>query len=116
MYFFSRAGTRELPGIYPFAVQETFISEFRRKWRGPADTLFRDTRTILTNYVKAIIREHFATYGRGDLHQRVLSATFFTLILTFCDHHRLVLTDHMKKCCDRTLINRMARTTGRATF
>jgi hypothetical protein len=103
---FSRARTRELPGNYPFAVKQGFISEFSRKWHTPAETLFSDTRNILINYVKAIIKDHFATYGRGDLHQRVLSATSLTTngsLLTFVIICRLVVTDHIKKCCDRTL-------------
>ncbi|KAJ7431615.1 P-loop containing nucleoside triphosphate hydrolase protein, partial [Mycena galericulata] len=66
------ARTRELPGHFPFVVQESFISEFTRKWAEPARLLCVSIHSILLEHVKALITSHFSTFGQGVLEQRVM--------------------------------------------
>ncbi|KAJ7443601.1 P-loop containing nucleoside triphosphate hydrolase protein [Mycena galericulata] len=66
------ARTRELPGHFPFVVQESFISEFTSKWAEPARLLCISVHSILSDYVKALITSHFSAFGQGVLEQRVM--------------------------------------------
>ncbi|KAJ7215356.1 P-loop containing nucleoside triphosphate hydrolase protein [Mycena pura] len=65
------ARTRELPGHYPFFVQKSFIAEFTAKWEAPAQALCRFVHTILLQHVKALVTDHFSSFGQGGLEQRV---------------------------------------------
>ncbi|KAJ7841621.1 P-loop containing nucleoside triphosphate hydrolase protein [Mycena olivaceomarginata] len=65
------ARTRELPGHYPFVVQESFIAEFTSKWASPAIILCRFVHQTLAQHIKALIAIHFSAFGQGGLEQRV---------------------------------------------
>ncbi|KAJ6564726.1 P-loop containing nucleoside triphosphate hydrolase protein [Mycena capillaripes] len=65
------ARTRELPGHYPFFVQQSFISEFTSKWGVPAQVLCRVVHGTLAQHIKALIALHFSSFGQGLLEQRV---------------------------------------------
>jgi len=69
-----RARTRELPGNYPFVVQETFIKTFTKQWHKPAKNLCTIIHRTLTDHVKILITKHFALLGQGGMEQRVKSA------------------------------------------
>ncbi|KAJ7877170.1 P-loop containing nucleoside triphosphate hydrolase protein [Mycena leptocephala] len=66
------ARTRELPGHYPFVVQESFIVEFTSKWATPAMVLYRFVHNTLGQHVKALITLHFSSFGQAGLEQRVM--------------------------------------------
>ncbi|KAJ7831451.1 P-loop containing nucleoside triphosphate hydrolase protein [Mycena olivaceomarginata] len=65
------ARTRELPGHYPFVVQQSFIAEFTSKWASPAIILCRFVHQTLAQHIKALIAIHFSAFGQGGLEQRV---------------------------------------------
>ncbi|KAJ7866123.1 P-loop containing nucleoside triphosphate hydrolase protein [Mycena leptocephala] len=69
---FDSARTRELPGHYPFVVQESFIVEFTSKWATPAMVLCRFVHNTLGQHVKALITLHFSSFGQVGLEQRVM--------------------------------------------
>ncbi|KAJ6556994.1 P-loop containing nucleoside triphosphate hydrolase protein [Mycena vulgaris] len=64
------ARTRELPGHYPFVVQKSFIAEFTAKWAAPAQVLCRVVHTTLSQHVRALVSQHFSSFGQGGLEQR----------------------------------------------
>ncbi|KAJ7829557.1 P-loop containing nucleoside triphosphate hydrolase protein [Mycena leptocephala] len=66
------ARTRELPGHYPFVVQNSFIAEFTSQWALPAMVLCRFVHNTLAQHVKALITLHFSSFGQGGLEQRVM--------------------------------------------
>ncbi|KAG5651890.1 hypothetical protein H0H81_007047 [Sphagnurus paluster] len=82
----NRARTRELPGNYPFVVQDTFIKAIIKKWHSPAQTLCRTVFHILADHVRRLVHQHFGSFGQGQLEQRV----------------KVLLTDHLNKCMKRT--------------
>ncbi|KAJ7814534.1 P-loop containing nucleoside triphosphate hydrolase protein [Mycena olivaceomarginata] len=65
------ARTRELPGHYPFVVQQFFIAEFTNKWASPAIILCRFVHQTLAQQIKALTAIHFSAFGQGGLEQRV---------------------------------------------
>lgn len=66
-----RARTRELPGNYPFVVQETFIAAIIKEWRYPAVVLCKTVHTLILEHCKKLVTKHFAFFGQGTLEQRV---------------------------------------------
>ncbi|KAG5337798.1 hypothetical protein C0989_008853 [Termitomyces sp. Mn162] len=80
------ARTRELPGSYPFVVQETYIKGIIKKWRTPAHKLCRIVYHILGEHVRQLIWHNLGAFGQGHLAQRV----------------NVHLRDHLKKCMERT--------------
>ncbi|KAG6828831.1 hypothetical protein H0H87_000659 [Tephrocybe sp. NHM501043] len=79
------ARTRELPGSYPFVVQETFIKGIVTKWHVPAHFLCRAVFYTLGEHVRKLINVHFGAFGQGQLAQRV----------------KVLLQDHLNKCMER---------------
>ncbi|KAJ3560217.1 hypothetical protein NP233_g10983 [Leucocoprinus birnbaumii] len=77
--------TRELPGNYPFVVQQTFIDECVREWRSPAQVLCKSVYNTLSDYLKKMINRHFAHFGQGMLEHRI----------------RILMQDHLKSCLAR---------------
>jgi hypothetical protein len=69
----ARARTRELPGNYPFVVQETFIKNIIQQWDTPAQDLCKTVFELLMKYVKKLVNAHFGLFGQGGLEQRVKS-------------------------------------------
>ncbi|KAF6746773.1 P-loop containing nucleoside triphosphate hydrolase protein [Ephemerocybe angulata] len=63
--------TRELPGHYPFVVQQEMVKEVVSKWLTPAETYLRTVQAILSNYVKDLVSHHFGSFGQGALEQRI---------------------------------------------
>ncbi|KAJ3563691.1 hypothetical protein NP233_g8780 [Leucocoprinus birnbaumii] len=74
--------TRELPGNYPFVVQQTFINECVKEWRNPAQALCKSVYDTLSSYLKKMINTHFAHFGQGMLQHRI----------------RILMQDHLKSC------------------
>jgi len=63
--------TRELPGTYPFIVQQSYVDECVGKWREPAQFLCKSMYKTLSDQLKCIIHEHFAHFGHGMLEHRI---------------------------------------------
>ncbi|KAF9447051.1 hypothetical protein P691DRAFT_732102 [Macrolepiota fuliginosa MF-IS2] len=81
-----RARTRELPGNYPFVIQQAYIDDCVKEWRSPAHILCKAVYNTLSDYLKAMIHDHFATFGQGMLEHRV----------------RVLVQDHLKTCFAKT--------------
>jgi hypothetical protein len=69
--FFFRAITRELPGHFPFVVQEFFIQNIVKKWEAPAIDLCTIVRAMINLHVKALVKKHFGKFGQGILEDRI---------------------------------------------
>jgi hypothetical protein len=65
------ARTRELPGNYPFVVQQTYIDGYIQEWRSPALLLCRAVYNTISEYLRDMVHEHFASFGQGLLEHRV---------------------------------------------
>lgn len=78
--------TRELPGSYPFVVQETLIKAIIEQWNTPMQVLCNTVFSILVEYVKRLVTAHFGSFGQGGLEQRV----------------KVLLQDHIKRCMNST--------------
>ena len=70
----ARARTRELPGNYPFVVQETFIKAIVKQWDKPMEELCNVVFALLVKHVQKLVTKHFGLFGQGGLEQRVKSA------------------------------------------
>ncbi|KAF8161524.1 P-loop containing nucleoside triphosphate hydrolase protein [Crassisporium funariophilum] len=81
-----RARTRELPGSYPFVVQQTFIKGVIREWHSPSQILCRTVYTIISEHVNKLVEVHFHDFGQGHLEQRV----------------KAIMQQHIKRCLGRT--------------
>ncbi|KAF8991460.1 P-loop containing nucleoside triphosphate hydrolase protein [Cyathus striatus] len=79
------ARTRELPGHFPFVVQQTFIDEFIKEWDHPALFLCKEVHHVLSDHIKRLVTKHFADFGQGALEQRV----------------NIIIQGHITKCLDR---------------
>ncbi len=66
-----RARARELPDNYPFVVRAKYVSSITDKWRSPAQILCNQTYNVLFKYMKELVHKHFASFGQGNLEQRV---------------------------------------------
>ncbi|KAF5374644.1 hypothetical protein D9615_008939 [Tricholomella constricta] len=82
----NQARTRELPGSYPFVVQETYIKSIVKKWHTPAQILCHTVYHILSEHVRRLVHIHFGSFGQGQLEQ----------------HIKVLLQDHLNKCMERT--------------
>ncbi|KAL1720013.1 P-loop containing nucleoside triphosphate hydrolase protein [Schizophyllum commune] len=65
------ARSRELPGNYPFIIQEEYISDFTSKWAGPAQALCDTVFARIRLQVDQLASKHFGSYGQGTLEHRV---------------------------------------------
>lgn len=65
------ARTRELPGNYPFVVQELYIKEFINKWHLPSQSLVTTVHTLVMEHCKKLVTKHCNHFGQGTLEQRV---------------------------------------------
>ncbi|KAK6981542.1 P-loop containing nucleoside triphosphate hydrolase protein [Favolaschia claudopus] len=65
------ARSRELPGHFPFTVQQAYIKEFTCKWADPAQELCAAVQEIFSIQVKALITIAFSSFGQGSLADRV---------------------------------------------
>ncbi|KAG6824354.1 hypothetical protein H0H92_007116 [Tricholoma furcatifolium] len=81
----NEARTRELPGSYPFVVQETYIRAIIKKWHEPAHFLCRFVFQTLQKAILKLIQVHFGEFGQGQLAQRI----------------KLLFQDHLNKCLER---------------
>ncbi|RXW23709.1 hypothetical protein EST38_g2143 [Candolleomyces aberdarensis] len=80
-----QARTRELPGNYPFVVQQTFIKDIIAMWSAPALVYLEAVQAILSGYVKKLVTEHFENFGQGTLEQRI----------------KTIIYNHLKECFTR---------------
>ncbi|KIL62473.1 hypothetical protein M378DRAFT_179683 [Amanita muscaria Koide BX008] len=81
-----QARTRELPGNYPYVVQEECIKSLITHWRNPALSLCQYVYQLILDHVKELVQRHFSSFGQGFLEQRV----------------RIMMQDHVKRCWERT--------------
>ncbi|KIL62477.1 hypothetical protein M378DRAFT_12811 [Amanita muscaria Koide BX008] len=81
-----QARTRELPGNYPYVVQEECIKSLITHWRNPALLLCQSVYQLILDHVKELVPLHFSSFGQGFLEQRV----------------RILMQDHVKGCWERT--------------
>ncbi|KAG5642230.1 hypothetical protein DXG03_003375 [Asterophora parasitica] len=81
----NRARTRELPGNYPFVVQETYVKSFVKEWHSPAHILCRSVYHTLGEHVQRLIQVHFGSFGQGQLEQ----------------HIKVLLQNHLNICMER---------------
>ncbi|KAF9036386.1 P-loop containing nucleoside triphosphate hydrolase protein [Panaeolus papilionaceus] len=93
------ARSRELPGHYPFVVQETFIENIMRDWDDPALQLCHSVHRTVKDHVNTLIDLHFSKYGQGHLRQRVrvIFEDHITLCLEECKKKVLWLLDMENK-------------------
>jgi hypothetical protein len=68
-----RARTRELPGTYPFVVQQSFIKSIIEQWASPAHVLCKTVFGLLVDHIQKLVSAHFRSFGQGGLEQRVKS-------------------------------------------
>lgn len=80
------AQTRELPGDYPFVVKAEYIKKSTKYWEEPAMVLCKSVYETMLEHVRALVGNHFSSYGQGLLEKRV----------------RILVQDHLKKCWERT--------------
>ncbi|KAJ2922810.1 hypothetical protein H1R20_g14302, partial [Candolleomyces eurysporus] len=79
------ARTRELPGFYPFVVQQTYIAGIVYKWRTPALAYLETVQGIMSTKTKQLVTLHFGKFGQGVLEQRV----------------KAIIHSHLKDCFER---------------
>ncbi|KAF5317369.1 hypothetical protein D9611_003615 [Ephemerocybe angulata] len=77
--------TRELPGHYPFVVQQEMIKEVVAKWLTPAEAYLRTVQIILASYVKELVGQHFGNFGQGALEHRM----------------KTIIQNHLSECFSR---------------
>ncbi|KAF9465139.1 P-loop containing nucleoside triphosphate hydrolase protein [Collybia nuda] len=83
----NEARTRELPGNYPFVVQENFIKDIIKKWNKPADIFCQTVYAIMNEHVKKLVAQHFSAFGQGGLEHRV----------------KILMQEHLKKCMNNAI-------------
>ncbi|KAF9047682.1 P-loop containing nucleoside triphosphate hydrolase protein [Panaeolus papilionaceus] len=86
-----KARTRELPGHYPFVVQQTFIENIMKEWEEPTRWLCNSVYTTIDNHLKQLVSKIFSGFGQGHLEQRV----------------RAIIRAHLKRCletCERQVM------------
>lgn len=66
-----RAVTRELPGHFPFVVQQNLIQDIIQKWEFPALNLCAIVRAMVNSHVNTLVMRHFGNFGRGTLEDRI---------------------------------------------
>ncbi|KAJ8697219.1 hypothetical protein PTI98_007017 [Pleurotus ostreatus] len=81
-----KARARELPDNYPFVVRSSYITSITKKWQFPAQILCNQVYNVLFKHVKSLIHDHFASFGQGNLEQRV----------------GVILQNHVQAACQRT--------------
>ena len=66
-----RAVTRELPGHFPFVVQQNLVHDIVQQWESPALSLCAIVRAMVNAYVNTLVIRHFGNFGRGILEDRI---------------------------------------------
>lgn len=66
-----RAVTRELPGHFPFVVQQNLVQGIIQKWESPALNLCAIVRAMVNSHVNTLVMRHFGNFGRGTLEDRI---------------------------------------------
>jgi hypothetical protein len=66
-----RAVTRELPGHFPFVVQQNLVQGIIRKWESPALDLCAIVRAMINAHINTLVMRHFGKFGRGTLEDRI---------------------------------------------
>ncbi|KIM36796.1 hypothetical protein M413DRAFT_13760 [Hebeloma cylindrosporum] len=66
-----RAVTRELPGHFPFVVQQNLVQDIIKKWEFPALNLCAIIRAMTNAHVNSLVKRHFGNFGRGILEDRI---------------------------------------------
>ena len=94
--------TRELPGTYPFVVQQSYINECVGKWREPAQFLCKSMYNTLSVHLKQIIHKHFAHFGHGMLEHRIWYIFSRWIPSVLIAIHSVLMQDHLKFCFART--------------
>lgn len=98
----ARARTRELPGSYPFVVQESFIKTIVKQWEGPAQMLCKSVSILLMEHLNKLVTAHFGSFGQGGLEQRVRSVKpSFSLQVSLMNSCRVLIQNHVKECMER---------------
>jgi hypothetical protein len=69
----------------------------------PALALFNEVHKLVMDHVKKIIATHFASFGHGHFQQRVMQVDDFACLQSLTlTCYRIVVSDQIKKCCERT--------------
>ncbi|THU85106.1 hypothetical protein K435DRAFT_764484 [Dendrothele bispora CBS 962.96] len=63
--------TRELPGNYPYIVQERYIRQITDQWLEPAKALCDQVHVLVSEYVLRMVQEHFRDFGMGLLERQI---------------------------------------------
>ncbi|THU89402.1 hypothetical protein K435DRAFT_677975 [Dendrothele bispora CBS 962.96] len=63
--------TRELPGNYPYIVQEGYIRQITDQWLEPAKALCDRVHVLVSEYVLRMVQVHFKDFGMGLLERQV---------------------------------------------
>lgn len=66
-----RAVTRELPGHFPFVVQQNLTQDIIQKWEFPALNLCAIVRAMVNSHVNTLVMRHFGNFGRSTLEDRI---------------------------------------------
>lgn len=85
-YISVRARTRELSDVYPFIVQEAYISSIIGQWKNPALDLFEAVCKILGDHVRELIHKHFGHFGNGALQHIVQYVSLTSKLLWSSDY------------------------------
>ncbi|THU86328.1 hypothetical protein K435DRAFT_868411 [Dendrothele bispora CBS 962.96] len=78
--------TRELPGNYPYIVQEGYIRQITDQWLEPAKALCDRVHVSVSEYVLRMVQRHFKDFGMGLLERQV----------------RVIMQEHLKNRLEAT--------------
>lgn len=83
-------------------VRSSYITSITKKWQSPAQILCNQVYNVLFKHVKSLIHDHFASFGQGNLEQRV--GYVCHLLTTKLSHiaFRVILQNHVQAACQRT--------------
>jgi hypothetical protein len=56
-----------MPGNYPYSVQKDYMEASVEVWRRHTDVMLHDIFQKISNHLKALVENHFASFGRGRL-------------------------------------------------
>ncbi|KAK7471940.1 hypothetical protein VKT23_000046 [Stygiomarasmius scandens] len=79
--------TRELPGNYPYIVQEKYIRQIIKRWSEPAKTLCEQVHELTLEYVLRMVQKHFKNFGLGLLERQI----------------RVIMQEHLKNRLEASL-------------
>ena len=102
-----RARTRELPGHFPFIVQESFIKSITGQWRQPALDFSQAVHGSILYHAKKLVKKHFSQFGQGHLEHHVKYVSSYSVISTQLTMYRFIFSNwisrtimlqHIEKC------------------